>query len=121
MAGKDVNKETSKAKKADILNITFDIDANRVSESGIKNIHIVLIQPDGNLAIVNGSRNQTFRMANGDLKPYSGLKAISFKTGERVSDVSIEWESNDSFQKGNYQIELYEKGYLIGNSTLTLK
>ena len=119
--GKQVNKETGKAKKADVLNITFDIDANRVSPSGNKIIYVCLTQPDGNLAYINGDKNQHFTCVDGSDKKYSGVKNIAYQTGERQQDISIEWESQSDFLKGNYTIELYEMGYKIGNAVLTLK
>ena len=42
-------KETSKAKKVDVLRITFDIDENRIAESGNKQIYLRVMSPDGNV------------------------------------------------------------------------
>ena len=119
--GKQVNKETGKAKKADVLNITFDIDANRVSESGNKTIYVCLTQPDGNLAFINGDKNQQLKLMDGSEKKYSGVKNIAYQKGERQQALSIDWESQTDFLKGNYIIELYEMGYKIGQATLNLK
>ncbi len=121
MMGKQVNKETGKAKKADVLNITFDIDANRVSESGNKTIYVCLTQPDGNLAFINGDKNQQLKLMDGSEKKYSGVKNIAYQKGERQQALSIDWESQTDFLKGNYIIELYEMGYKIGQATLNLK
>src|SRR5690606_6986722 len=39
--------ETSKAKRTDLLRITFDIDENRIAESGNKDIYLRITGPDG--------------------------------------------------------------------------
>ncbi len=121
LVGKNVNKETGKAKKADLVKIVFDIDANRVTEAGDKILHLCLFQPDGNLAFINGDKNQIFKLADGSEKKYSCLKNINYKPGERVQDIVIEWESQSDFMKGNYGIEVYNLGYKIGSAMLNLK
>ena len=41
--------ETSKARRADMLRVVFDIDENRIAESGNKEIFLRITSPDGRL------------------------------------------------------------------------
>lgn len=115
--GKEKEVETGKARKADLIRFSFDLDDNRVSESGEKLVYICVYKPNGTIAN-NGGK---FKMSNGTEKGYTTTKSISYKQGEKVNDIITEWRPNDSFDKGTYKVEIYHMGYKIGSENVTLK
>jgi hypothetical protein len=114
-------KETSKAKKVDILRILFDIDENRIAESGNKAIYIRMIAPDatimGNPANISGMMT----IATGGQLGYSMVKEIALTQNEKIKDVAIDWNQEGDYKKGQYTIEVYNEGFKIGSGTVTLK
>ncbi len=113
-------KETSKAKKVDKIRITFDIDENRIAESGTKQVYIRIIGPDSKIlyaADVSGTMNSI----EGDQLKYSVLKEIELVKNQPSKDVITDWLQNDSYQKGVYRIELYNMGHKIGEKSVALK
>ncbi len=108
---------TNKAKRADLMRITFNIDDNRISESGEKQVYVVVYNAEGD-AYTNGK----FRLANGTEKSYSAMKTVPYVQGQASKGISLDWAPiNAKFNKGNYNVEIYHMGYLIGQEKVALK
>lgn len=114
-------KETSRAKRADVLRVTFDIDENRIAESGNKLLHLRIIAPDGTTlnSAANGSGMLT--TAKGDHLSYTIAKSIALTQNQKVAGLTADWNQNGDYAKGAYKIEIYHDGYNIGNGDVTLK
>ena len=114
-------KETKKARRVDIMKITFDIDENRIADSGPKDIFIRILGPDGNMIsnAASGSGNTT--LADGKNINYTVTKQIPLEKGKPVNDISMNWHQDGDYQAGKYGIEIYNSGYLIGKGDVTLK
>lgn len=108
-------KVTSTAKRVDKLKISFDIDENRISQSGKKDIYICITAPDGN-PIISGK----FNTYEGEEKTYTQKMDIMYIQGQRQS-VSFEWKKGTPFQPGEYKIEIYNNGFKIGEGVKPLK
>lgn len=117
LLGKEKEVETGKAKKADLIRFSFDLDDNRVSESGEKIVYVCMYKPNGTVA---GS-GYKFKMSNGSEKVYTTSKTIFYKQGEKVNDITTDWTPNENFDKGTYKVEVYHMGYKIGSENVTLK
>lgn len=114
-------RETSKAKKVDVLRITFDIDENRIAESGTKQVYLRIIAPDG--TVMNSPSNASGKMntvSAGQLQ-YSVMKDIALTQNQPVKDISIDWNQDGDYGKGTYNIEIYNEGYKVGSGNVTLR
>jgi myosin heavy subunit len=110
-------KATTSAKKADKMRITFDLDENRLSPSGEKEIYISITDPGGNPI----SSNTSFSTREDGTKPYTQKVTVQYESGKRVP-VSFDWRQDDKdFQTGNYKIEIYHNGFKIGEGVRSLK
>jgi DNA repair exonuclease SbcCD ATPase subunit len=108
---------TNKAKRADLMRISFNIDDNRISESGEKQVYVVVYNPDGD-AYGAGK----FKLANGTEKAFSAIKTVPYVQGQTSKDISLDWAPiNAKFNKGAYNVEIYHMGYLIGQEKVALK
>ncbi|PQJ09846.1 hypothetical protein CJD36_018145 [Flavipsychrobacter stenotrophus] len=114
-------KETSKAKKVDVLRVKFDIDENRIAESGTKQLFLRIVGPDGTIlsTTTNGSGKMT--TSKGDQISFSIMKEISLIKEQPVKDVVVDWNQEGDFARGNYMIEIYSEGYKVGSGNVTLK
>jgi predicted nuclease with TOPRIM domain len=109
-------KETTSAKKADKLRITFDLDENRIAKSGEKEIYIAVTGPDGKAI----SNNTTFATREEGEKPYTSKVAVQYENGKKTP-VSFDWRSDKGFATGDYKIEIYHNGFKIGEGVRSLK
>lgn len=113
-------KKTSTAKKVDKLRISFDIDENRIAQSGLKNIFVCITGPDGKLLAAEALGSGKFSTRDGEQKLYTRQIDINYTQGQRQT-VSIDWKQNTNFEKGDYKIEVYNNGFKIGEGISNLK
>ncbi len=116
LLGKEVEKETGKAKKADLIRIAFDLNDNRISESGEKIIFIAITGPDG-----KQYGNSNFSTVDGEMKKYAASKVVPYRRGEKAYGVTLDWKPSDDFAAGNYRVELFHMGYKIGSERVDLR
>lgn len=114
-------KETSKARKADELRITFDIDENRIAESGTKQIYLRIIGPDGNVLSTPSNASGSMTTATGDKVNYSVLKDIMLTQNQPVKDVTVDWHQDGDYARGHYNIEIFNEGYKVGSGGVELR
>src|SRR5674476_294264 len=106
-------KVTTKAKRVDKLRISFDIDENRITPSGSKDIYVCITSPDGNPVTVDALGSGKFVTRDGIERPFTKKIQINYVQGKK-QPVTVEWSQNSSFQTGNYKIEIYNNGFKIG-------
>jgi hypothetical protein len=117
-SGKEVT--TSKANRADLMRITFDIDRNLIAPSGQKDLFVCITSPDGSPLAVEALGSGRFTLADGTEKLYTAEKTINYTTGKDTT-VTIDWKQNSDFKPGTYKVEIYEKGYLIGQGDVDMR
>ncbi|MFL9485638.1 hypothetical protein ACI6Q2_22845 [Chitinophagaceae bacterium LWZ2-11] len=110
-------KETTTAKRADAMKISFDLDENRITPTGSKDIYVCVTGPDGKV-ISNGT---TFTSRDTGDKQYTSKVQVNYEQGKR-SSVSFNWQQEGlKYEPGNYKVEIYNNGFKIGEGTKTLK
>ena len=113
-------KETSKAKKVDKIRITFDVDENRVTQSGTKDIYIAITSPDGKPVSVEALGSGKMVTRDNIERPFTKKININYSQGQKLP-VTVEWSQNSDFQTGNYKIEIYNNGFKIGEGVVNFK
>ena len=116
-----VEKETGKAKRVDVLRITFDIDENRVAENGVKDLYLRITGPSGNLLSNAAYGSGVSTTYDGQTINYTLAKQVNLKQGEPLSNVIVDWNQESSYESGDYKIEIYIEGYKIGGGSVHLK
>ncbi len=114
-------KETTKAKKVNELRITFDIDENRIAESGSKQVYVRIIGPDQSVLSSTANGSGSMNIINGDQLLFSVMKEIPLIQGQPVRDIVIDWHQDGNYLKGTYNIEIFNEGYKVGSGNVTLK
>lgn len=113
-------KETERANRVDLIRIMFDIDENRVAESGRKELFLKITGPDGNILSNAAYGSGVTSTYDGQTLNYTLLKQIDLQTGQPVKDVTIDWNQDSDYKKGAYNIEIYNEGYKVGSGSVTL-
>jgi len=117
--GSGKEKETTTAKRVDLLRISFDLDENRIATTGNKEIYVTVTAPDGR-PVTMASGSGTFDTRDEGTKTYTNKVNIPYEQGKR-STVSFDWKQEAKYQLGQYKIEVYHNGFKIGEGTKTLK
>ena len=113
-------KETSKARKADMFRVSFDLDENRIAPSGNKELYVVVTSPDGNPITIPTNGSGEFQTRDEGSKVFTSKVDVQYEQGKRTP-VSFDWKQENHYQTGNYKIEIYHNGYKIGEGTKSLK
>ena len=112
------NKRGKVAKKVkDIvkLAISFTVVKNITAENGERTIYIRITKPD-NDALTKSASN-TFSYENRTLT-YSIKKYIEYNGEEQ--NVNVFWDMEEFLYAGNYRLDIFEGGNLIGSQKFTL-
>jgi len=112
-------KVKSRASSVDRIRICFDATDNAVVEGGVEKFYVRVINPVGETLAVEdlGSGILTSNMSE-DIR-YTKVKEIDYNNEE--TQACMLWEPNTEFQKGKYNVEVYNKGFLAGKGSFELK
>lgn len=108
--------DTNRFKQVEKVRVDFVLRKNSVSKPGPKMIYLRLIRPDN---LVLSSPDPGVLSLNGEEIPFSANREVIYENND--VPVSIFWDNNGDLVGGNYVIELYEDGKLIGSSEFALK
>jgi hypothetical protein len=113
-------KTTSTAKRVDKLRISFDLDENRITQSGNKTIYICITDPKGTPVTVEALGSGNFKTREGQDKFFTQRVEVNYTQGQRQT-ISVDWKQNSSFETGDYKIEVYNNGFKIGEGVRSFK
>jgi chromosome segregation ATPase len=103
----DKEQETNQAKKVSKLIASFTVQ-NNVNEYTNADVYIVIIQPNG----------KVLKTYNGNKIPYTRKLRFEYIKGEAKHMIfSL---NADDYQKGNYTLQVYHNGYMVGQTVKTL-
>lgn len=113
-------KEKSKAKKVDKVSICFTTEANEVTDAGEETFHIIVIDPTGQPLLNDalGSGVSTDKKASSDFR-FTTTATVNYQNSE--TNVCGNWNPGSNWIAGQYKVEVYNKGYRVGNSSFNLK
>ena len=107
-------KECHKVKDAKKFAINFTISRNVTTQTGMRTLYLRITTPTGETLTQGG----TFEFENRQL-PYSIRKDIEY-TGQEQA-VSVYWDITQTLSSGEYRIDIFADGQVIGQTRLTLK
>jgi regulator of replication initiation timing len=113
-------RSTSSSKRADKLRISFNLDANRISTSGAKQLFIVAKDPNGNTIKEQALASGSLATREEGQVQYTTKVDVDYKQGE-TKYVSFDLRQTEKYAKGSYSIIVYQNGFKIGQGTANLK
>jgi len=108
--------DETKAKNVNKLKISFTVASNPVATKGPHDIFFRIIDPSGNL--ITAIDGGTFTADGTELQ---ATYRTSIDFNDDGATYTVDWRSQQPFQKGTYTILLYADGYTMGKTTLTLR
>jgi myosin heavy subunit len=117
-SGKESIKKRAKA--IDGLKICFSTLDNDVVSAGRESFFIRIINPLGETMAVESLGSGVMKLSDsGEDVRYSTIKLLDYENAP--SNECVNWQPDIEFQSGNYTVELYNKGHLVGSSNFALK
>lgn len=107
------------AKDVDQLQICFNTTVNEVAEAGNEMYHIRVIDPQGVTLSVEDLGSGVFKSSNSEELAFTTAKEFDYN--QNASQLCTNWAPNQPFTKGTYKVEVYNKGYLAGSTSFSLK
>jgi len=112
-------KEKDKAGKVDQLKVCFETVPNQVVEPGMEQFFVRIVDPLGEtLAVEAMGSGVLTNIATGEQVRYTKYVENDYNNGE--VQLCTQWKSDTDFPEGQYQVEIYNKGYLVGQGAFTL-
>src|SRR5450432_677279 len=111
-------KVTTTAKRVDKLVISFDV-SNRIAVPGMTDVYVCVIGPDGKPVSTQALNSGTFTTREEGDKAFTTKLPVEIETAKK-KNVQFSFAPGD-FQQGNYTIQIYQNGFLIGEGTRELK
>lgn len=108
-------KVAKKVKDVVKLAISFSVVKNITATNGERTLYIRITKPDND--VLTKSASNTFPYENRSLA-YSIKKYIEYNGEEQ--DVNVFWDVEEFLYAGNYRVEIFEGGNLIGSQAFTL-
>lgn len=116
--GKAVKKKF--AKNVSELHVCFSLTENNITEAGVENFMIRILSPRGETIAVDDLGSGVFmsQATNEDIR-FTKIAEVDYEN--KAENTCIKWTPGKAFDKGTYKVEIYNKGYLAGNTTFVLK
>ena len=117
--GNGKEKVSEKANRVDKIVISFDV-ANRIAQSGNTDVYVVVTGPDGQPVSTSANAAGTFTTREEGDKPFTAKVPVAIETAKKKS-VEFALTQPKNFKQGNYRIQIYQNGFLIGDGTKQLR
>ena len=108
-------KVAKKVKDVVKLAISFTVVKNITAENGERTIYVRITKPDND--VLTKSASNTFPYENRTLV-YSIKKYIEYNGEEQ--NINVFWDVEEFLYAGNYRVDIFEGGNLIGSQTFML-
>ncbi|MGL4293406.1 MAG: hypothetical protein ACRCSQ_07520 [Bacteroidales bacterium] len=109
------NKKTDKISRAEKIKISFTLAKNVTAQIGEKTIYVRIMKPDNDVLVKN--RNDVFPYENQEIN-YSIRKMVEYD-GEEMP-VTMYWAIEEYLYPGNYRVDIFADGNLIGKKEFKL-
>ena len=109
--------ETTRASKTNMIKTCFSIIENKLAQAGDKEIYIRILDSEGNL--LNAPTPLTIINQQKEELKMSSKRTINYQN--QNTDLCIFYEIENSIPPGNYSVEVYAEGFLIGETSIALR
>jgi peptidoglycan hydrolase CwlO-like protein len=112
-------KITSTAKRVDKLMISFDVN-NRIAVPGVTDVYVIVTGPDGKPVSTEALGSGTFTTREEGDKLFTAKLPVDVVTAQKKA-VQFSFAPGADFAEGNYKIQIYQNGFMIGEGVRELK
>jgi|SRR5687767_1047971 len=112
--------ESKRANKADGIEICFNTTSNVIVTGGTETFYLRIINPLGEVMAIQDLGSGEMTLSNtGESIQYTQKVDVDY--GSEPVRGCINWQPGIPFQTGTYHVEVYNKGFMSGKGSFTLK
>lgn len=113
-------RETDRARRINMIKVCFTLSENALAEAGPKDVYIRIADAN-NKILVKGLGDEYSFSYKGETLQYSIKKTVDYKN-EAIA-VCGYWNKRDTQEipEGNYKVEIYADGEVIGHANFSLR
>lgn len=125
VAGQKIRKSGKPVTRRDAGNVeqievTFQTTVNEIASAGSEEFYIRIINSQGETLALNQLGSGVFTSeATGESMRYTMKDEISYDGS--TDALRFKWAPGQAFSPGKYSVEVYNKGFLVGNSEMVLR
>lgn len=120
LKGSGKEAETKKAKTIDGIKVCFTALDNPIAGTGNERFYMRVISPLGETLALDDQGSGVLTNPNtGERVRYTQYRDVEYNNTE--TEVCMNWQPNMPFNTGQYTVEVFNKGFLAGMSTVNLK
>jgi cell division protein ZapB len=112
--GKEKEGTEFKAKQLSKIKVLLNIEENKLAEIGTKKIYMRLLEPEGSALYNAVAGSSSFTYLGREIF-YTAMQEILFDNTKQ--QVSFEYDKGTEFKTGQYTVEIYSEGAMIGINT----
>lgn len=110
---------SSNPKRVDKMVVSFDL-SNRIIKTGSTDLYIVMLGPDNKPVTTRNNLPGTFSTREDGNKAFTAKIPVELEPS-KTKNVSFSFAPEGNFVEGEYKIEIYQNGYIIGQAKKALK
>lgn len=110
------SKEVNKASKVEKIKVCFTLEENAITPAGTKDVYLRIARPDE--LVLASSENNLFSY-QGNTIVYSAKRQVEYQN--QNVDLCIYWKNDEELIPGQYMVDLFTDGNMIGSTTFVLK
>lgn len=108
------------AKRTDQLKVCFTTIVNELAKPGTEKFFIRIINPSGETLAIDDLGSGIIKDSQtGEQVQFTQVAEYDYMNDE--TQLCFNWKPDTSFDSGNYEVEIYNKGYLAGKGNFSLK
>lgn len=116
--GKEVVKKL--AKSVEKMRVCFDTESNLVADKGQEIFYVRIVDPQGETMAIEAAGSGVLQNSlDGQSIRYSKKGVLAYDNKEVTA--CVDWAPGTAFPKGNYELEIYNKGFISGKGSVQLK
>ena len=102
------------------IRISFNTEANQIANPGTEEFFVRIVSAAGETLADNTMGSGVFTsQETGKQIRYTMKDDLAYDQTE--NSVQMRWKPGQQFQAGRYEVEVYNKGYLVGTTSLVLR
>jgi hypothetical protein len=109
-------RKTTNAKRANTIRVSFQLDKNKITPTGPQDIYVCLTNPEGK-PIGEGN---SFKTREDGQRTFATKLTVKYVQNE-TSFINFDIKENIKLIVGEYKVEVYNNGFKIGESKITLR
>jgi hypothetical protein len=120
---KGTDKETDRAKQIEFIKVCFNVVKNEVATNGLNKFYVLITDPTGWPIVVESRGSGKIDIFENKRKNTYYTVMKSFNYSPEINEICLTWSQvpNKPFEKGTYNIEIFNAGHSVGETKLVLR